>query len=150
MNIYQILTIIIVHYLADFVLQANKWQVGKSSDMSCLLSHTITYSGLWAAPACLILGTMNPHETTEWYVISTILFFVITFVFHTITDYLTIRLNKSLIPKRELFNITKDGINKKVVWFPKGENYHRFFIGVGFDQVLHYVQLFATFELLRA
>lgn len=54
-------------------------------------------------------------------------FACITFVFHYGTDYITSRVNKSFFSK---------------------ENYHDGFVGVGFDQLLHYIQLFLTFKLL--
>lgn len=55
------------------------------------------------------------------------LFIIITFIAHTITDYFTSRLNTSLYKKNKI---------------------HRFFISIGFDQVLHYVQLGLTYKLL--
>jgi len=54
-------------------------------------------------------------------------FVLITFVAHTITDYFTSRLNAKLWAKGDV---------------------HNFFVSVGFDQVLHYVQLFVTYQLL--
>lgn len=54
-------------------------------------------------------------------------FIGITFVCHTITDYFTSRWNKKL--------------------WDKG-NVHGFFVCVGFDQMLHYIQLFYTLYFL--
>lgn len=51
-----------------------------------------------------------------------------TFIFHTATDYFTSRLNTKLWNKGDV---------------------HNFFVSVGFDQVLHYVQLFTTYWLLK-
>jgi len=55
------------------------------------------------------------------------LFFLITFVAHTITDYFTSRLNSKLWAEG------------KVHWF---------FVSIGFDQILHYIQLFSTYQIL--
>lgn len=55
------------------------------------------------------------------------LFCLITFTAHWITDFFTSRLNGYLWLKGDV---------------------HNFFVSVGFDQVLHYVQLFLTFYLL--
>ena len=52
---------------------------------------------------------------------------LITFITHTITDYFTSRLNSRLWAKGDV---------------------HNFFVSVGFDQVLHYVQLFLTYQIL--
>lgn len=59
--------------------------------------------------------------------VSALSFVGITFIAHTITDYFTSRLNARLWQE------------KKVHWF---------FVSIGFDQVLHYGQLFFTYAIL--
>lgn len=54
-----------------------------------------------------------------------IAFTIITFICHFITDYITSRINKG--------------------FFEKGDM-HNGFIGIGFDQVLHYIQLLVIFK----
>ena len=56
------------------------------------------------------------------------IFVVITLIIHTLTDYFTSRLNSRLWAKGDV---------------------HNFFVSVGFDQVLHYVQLFLTYYFLK-
>ena len=56
------------------------------------------------------------------------IFVIITLVAHTITDYFTSRLNSKLWSEGKV---------------------HNFFVSVGFDQVLHYVQLFTTYYYLK-
>lgn len=51
----------------------------------------------------------------------------ITFVIHTITDYCTSRIGRPFWDKND---------------------YHNGFVVIGFDQVLHYIQLYLTFKLL--
>lgn len=53
---------------------------------------------------------------------------VITFMFHWITDYFTSRVNTSL---------------------HKAGKIHEFFVSIGFDQWLHYFQLFMAYSLLK-
>lgn len=55
-------------------------------------------------------------------------FAAITFVAHTATDYVTSRINSRL-------------------W--AAQKVHWFFVSVGFDQFLHYAQLFLTYKLLN-
>lgn len=55
------------------------------------------------------------------------LYVLITFLAHTITDYFTSKINSKLY---------------------QSGNTHNFFIGIGADQVLHYVQLFVTYYFL--
>jgi uncharacterized membrane protein YciS (DUF1049 family) len=119
--------IIFIHWVADFVLQTD-WQAqNKSKNNFALLSHTSNYTLVWLLPMCLVFGKMKEGATTEWIVWSTLYFCMITLVAHTITDYFTSRLNSKL-------------------W--AGGKVHYFFVSVGFDQVLHYGQLFLTYHYL--
>lgn len=127
LTLTEIFIILITHWVADFILQTDKQAKGKSKNWSDLLSHTGNYSLVWFL-IVLLFGIFNKNQTTEYYVYSTILFVLITFICHTITDYFTSRLNSKLWAKGEV---------------------HNFFISVGFDQVLHYVQLFLTYQLLK-
>lgn len=119
--------IIFIHWVADFVLQTD-WQAqNKSKNNYALLSHTSNYSLVWLLPMCLVFGKMKEGATTEWIVWTTLYFSMITLVAHTITDYFTSRLNSKL-------------------W--SAGKVHYFFVSVGFDQVLHYGQLFLTYYFL--
>jgi uncharacterized membrane protein YciS (DUF1049 family) len=119
--------IIFIHWIADFVLQTD-WQAqNKSKNNFALLSHTSNYSMVWLLPMCFVFGIMKQGATTEWIVWSTLYFSMITFVVHTITDYFTSRLNSKLWAAGKV---------------------HYFFVSVGFDQVLHYGQLFLTYHYL--
>ena len=119
MSLTIIFGIILSHWFADFVLQTH-WQASnKSKDNMALTSHVFTYSSVWAMLS-LILYFINGG-------IDIFLFAPITFVCHWVTDYFTSRLNSKLWAKGDV---------------------HNFFVSVGFDQVLHYVQLFLTYYLL--
>lgn len=115
--------IIAIHFFADFVCQTD-WQAqNKSKNNKALLSHTLSYSSIW-----LSFGVMYVLFNLDTYIPWTLSKFVfITFVAHTLTDYVTSRINSYLWQKKDV---------------------HNFFVSVGFDQVLHYVQLFLTFYFL--
>ncbi len=119
MNIYIVLSIIWIHWIADFLCQTD-WQAkNKSTNNDALSAHVFTYSVIWYLPTLVLACcTWNPYL---------LLFPIITFICHWITDYFTSRLNTKL---------WKEG---KVHWF---------FVSIGFDQVLHYIQLFLTYKLL--
>lgn len=119
MSLIEILSIIIIHWFADFVLQTDQQAKGKSNNWNDLIEHTVTYSIVW-----LIIGIIL-FPINQWLNIS--IFAWITFICHTITDYYTSRLNSKL-------------------W--KQGKIHNFFVSVGFDQVLHYIQLFLTYWIL--
>lgn len=110
------LVIILIHWFADFVCQTDAQAKNKSHSMFALLAHTSSYAAIWY-PFCILYYYMTGGANM-------LLFPVITFVVHTIQDYFTSRLNKRLWEKGDV---------------------HNFFVSIGFDQVLHYVQLFLTF-----
>ncbi len=63
-----------------------------------------------------------------WDTYSLLTFMCITFVFHTATDYFTSRLNTRLYEEGKI---------------------HYFFVSIGFDQILHYIQLILTYYYLK-
>lgn len=119
--------IVVIHFLADFVFQDEKWAVGKSKSIKMLLYHTITYSYIWLC-ACIVL------VSTSTIPIKFYLFVPITFVFHTLTDYFTSKITSSLYAKGK-FGSEIPNLG--------------FFTMIGFDQVLHYAQLFLTYHLIN-
>lgn len=80
----------------------------------------INHTGTYTAPFVVAGMFFYDHETIA-------IFTFITFVAHTITDYFTSKLNSRL-------------------W--KAGNMHNYFVAIGFDQTLHYIQLFATYYFL--
>jgi len=123
MNLYEILGILFIHWFADFVLQTDKQAKGKSKEWMPLLSHTINYSVVWFA-VLFIYFMFDPSDKNLY---ASFLFPLITFICHTITDYITSRENSKL-------------------W--ESGKVHNFFVCIGFDQYLHYVQLFLTYWYL--
>ena len=129
--------IILIHFVADFIFQDEEWATNKSKSFKALIKHTATYSFIWylvgfgfavwgnhfGGPSAKDLGW------SPWMG----LFPIITFVAHTVTDYFTSKI-----------------VSRK---FGKGEygspipNFGAFTV-IGFDQVLHYAQLFLTYHLL--
>jgi hypothetical protein len=130
-NIGDVIVIIFVHWVADFILQDEKWALGKSKNFDDLIKHTVTYSLCWAIPIFwLILFTKDSYSA----MVIAFTFVQITFIFHTLTDYFT----SKIVSK--LFNDKKYG--------SPVPNFGGFTM-IGFDQVLHYMQLFLTFYLLK-
>jgi hypothetical protein len=115
--------IIITHYIADFVFQAEKWSLNKSKHLIPLIKHTLTYSMCWAMPVYLISRDL----------MSVLLFVSVTFIAHTITDYFTSKV-----------------VGKKFEDKYYGSPIPNFgaFSTIGFDQVLHYLQLIITWNWL--
>lgn len=104
-----ILIILVVHFVADFVLQSHWMAINKSKSWKALLTHTAIYSCIWIV------------------IIPNWKFILITFISHTLIDAITSRINTKL-------------------W--KEGKIHQFFVMIGFDQLLHYTQLFLTLYFL--
>lgn len=114
--------IFIVHWIADYLLQRGEWAIQKSSDMNALLKHTITYSVVWLIPMIPLLGFIN----ALW-------FCYLTWVIHTLTDFATSPKVKRMFEEEKYYtDLPNQGV----------------FSMMGFDQVLHYLQLYGTFLFL--
>ena len=121
MNLIEIFSIILIHWFADFVLQTDKQAKGKSKSWFYLIEHTLSYSVVW-----FVIGSLFYVLYDNIWVGAQ--FALITFIFHTLTDYFTSRVNSKLWAEGKV---------------------HNFFVSVGFNQVLHYIQLFTTYWLLK-
>lgn len=121
MNLIEILGILGVHWIADFVFQNDKMAQGKSKNWTDLLNHTTLYSSVWfciGVALCIF---------TKIIFIQVFMFWIVTFLSHTATDYYTSRVNSKLWEEKKV---------------------HQFFVSIGFDQWLHYAQLFTTYWIL--
>jgi len=123
--------IILVHFVADFICQDEKWANNKSKCLVALVKHTVIYMGVWILFGVWIcFPSFNPTEIIKWMV----LFPGVTFIFHTVTDYFTSKVTSSLYMKKK-FGDTVPNFG--------------FFTMIGFDQVLHYAQLFLTYYYIN-
>lgn len=114
------LHILLVHFIADFVFQTHEQSVKKSKSFKWLMYHTLTYSVI------TFMGWSMYIMHSKGFRLGFYLF-LITLITHTLTDYFTSRWTSRL-------------------W--KEEKVHDFFVVIGFDQMLHYIQLFATYWFL--
>ena len=126
-NIWIVLGILAIHWVADFVCQTPFQAENKSKNWNALLSHTATYSGIWWIPCIILIQHVCPEESQNWILGHSLLFILITFICHTATDYYTSRVNSVLWEKKAV---------------------HEFFCSIGMDQLLHYIQLILTFYYL--
>jgi hypothetical protein len=121
--IYIILFLLFIHWVSDFVLQTHIMSTKKSSSYYYLTLHVLIYSFATIMCWSLVLPILGVSLTIS----SIMLSFFIIFITHWITDYFTSRQTSKLY---------------------KEEKYHDFFVMVGFDQVLHYVQILLTFNYI--
>lgn len=119
----EIFLILFTHWVADFVFQAEEWATNKNKSVKVLLKHTTVYSLIWFLPVAI--GNLS--------LIGTTLFVLITFIAHTITDYFTSKIVSRMFAQKKFgTNIPNRGA----------------FTVIGFDQFLHYAQLFVTYKLI--
>lgn len=122
MSVYIVIWILFAHWIGDYVLQSHNMAINKSSSWYYLFAHTATYS------ACIfvfMLGIVYAMPDFTW--INNTELLLVTFLFHSLQDYITSRINKRLAEaKRD----------------------HDFYLCIGFDQLLHITQLIITFKLL--
>jgi hypothetical protein len=119
-SIFILFSIIFIHWIGDFLFQTDYQAKNKSTSNKALTEHVFIYSMTFFFFANFyIIITRNYYME---------LFPFITFGFHWITDYFTSRLNSKLWAKGDV---------------------HNFFVSIGFDQFMHYIQLILTFYFLN-
>jgi hypothetical protein len=129
LSLTEIFAIIRIHWIADFVFQAEKWALGKSKNWKDLLSHTSVYTLFWW-PSIMVLyifySSVLPVNAIQVYG-----FVLVTFIAHTTTDYFTSRITSARYKSNHFYG------------------FNGFWFWIGLDQILHYVQLFLTYHLLK-
>ena len=106
--------------MADFVFQSDEMAKNKSKKLSYLLEHVLVYTMVFTMTS-LIYFFNNLEIFKVWK------FIAITFIFHGLTDYIT---------------------SKITSYYYKKEKRHDFFVTIRADQVLHYLQLIITYNLI--
>lgn len=120
MNIeYQIILLIFVHWIGDFLFQTYDMAMNKSKSNRMLLNHVSAYTSIW-----VLIGVFFFTVT------QVLVFAAITFVFHFAIDYCTSRWTSELHKKGKFYG------------FPA------FFSVIGLDQSFHYAQLILTYTYI--
>jgi hypothetical protein len=127
------LILIIIHYIGDFLFQTEWMAINKSKSITILISHTFIYTITFYTVFILyiiIYDTFinNIEITIKWFA-----FFPITFIFHTIIDYISSKITSKKFKNKEYYT----GI----------PNMGAFSI-IGLDQVFHYITLFLTYQFV--
>lgn len=116
-----ILTILIIHFLADFVFQSSQMATGKSKSVKWLSIHVGVYGLVTLLSAFLISMKLDSfYYGFSWWMANVALHFVVDFFTSKITSRL---------------------------WEQK--NMRLFFVMIGFDQLLHNICLLGTLYFLK-
>lgn len=124
MNIYEIIIILIGHWVGDFCLQTEEMGTRKSSDNMWLTAHVAIYTLSLFLVFLVFTFFLNS-------LVGIIVWVLINAILHWITDYYTSRWAKKLWAEKNYYG------------FPS------FFSVIGLDQVIHYVCLFVTWRLMQ-
>lgn len=118
--LWSFLALLVTHWFADFVLQTH-WQASnKSKNNVALLRHVMVYTAVIGAVSFMLFAL--PDRSQAW-----LAFVWANGVLHFATDYCTSRWSSHLYAK---------------------QNWHNFFVVIGFDQLIHQISLAATMWLL--
>lgn len=92
-DLYAIIWIFLIHFVADFVLQPHKWASTKAHNMASLTKHVGVYAGCYA----VVGWTFLPYAQM-W------VFVIVTFVLHWITDFFTSKFTSHYFGKKDYHN----------------------------------------------
>lgn len=120
-----IISLLLLHFVADFLLQSSWMAQNKSKSNFPLLIHVIVYGGVFLIPSLVLF---------QYNVIIAFVFVLINVILHFLTDYLTSRVSSRLYYEGKLGSDTVPNLG--------------FFSVIGFDQFIHYVTLFVSFWYL--
>jgi len=94
MNVeYQILALLFLHWVADFLLQSHQMASNKSSSIYWLTVHVATYSSVWFLAGIFLFP-----------ILTVITFTAITFACHWTTDYFTSKWTGRLWREQKIHN----------------------------------------------
>jgi hypothetical protein len=118
-----VLYFLLVHWVADFVLQTEHMALRKSTSNYYLGMHVTVYSVTTILAWWLLFSIVGLDATFLQYLLAG----TAIFVMHFITDYITSRITGK---------------------YYKAKKTHEFFVTIGFDAFLHYCQLFLVFNFI--
>jgi len=92
-TIWNIITLLVIHYVSDFIFQSHKMAINKSSSNLWLAYHVSVY----ILPFSLLYFIFNN-------IIATLLFMLINAVAHFLTDYVSSRIAKEFWIQKDMHN----------------------------------------------
>lgn len=123
-------SLLIVHFIGDFILQDERWARTKWNDSTVLLKHVGMYTLCWVM--YFTFGNKMLITGNLYIIVGVLKFLFTTYVLHFLTDYITSKITH------------QQSLNKN--WGTQIPNIG-FFTTIGIDQTLHYLQLVYSYEI---
>jgi len=92
-QIWQFVTLLGVHWIADFLCQTRWMAENKSRRLDALSAHVLIYSAVMAVPSVVILGLTG----------TALLFLAVNGALHFATDYVTSRMTSALWQRQNVY-----------------------------------------------
>ena len=121
-----IYVLLVAHFVGDFICQSDWQAINKSKSWRALTGHVMAYT-LVLELALMFEWAIDLNRPLPVLQASGLVFILVNAAAHFVQDAITSRINSKLWQANER---------------------HWFFVGIGGDQLLHYVTLFATAEWL--
>lgn len=119
---YYLVLILVIHWVGDFICQPRYIADQKSNSLRLLAAHVAIYTVVWLiALACTFAISPIPNAAQ---VVIQVSFWI--YLSHFATDLIT---------------------SKITTYFYEKDNYYMFFNSIGFDQILHYIQIAIIFDI---
>lgn len=138
--------LLIVHWVADFILQSDYMALNKSKNWEALILHCLVYAGPFM-PVLLVLGQGIKAAAC---------FMIFLFVTHFWVDAITSRITSKLwfFKRTDRLWVTYEAVYKDEdfdfsdeLWLFEGGNRHWFFVVIGLDQLIHQLTIAAGIYL---
>lgn len=132
MNLFIIFLVLFSHWIADFILQKNTKKTIRDkkfiTKLKKLIKQTLPHSLMYSIITSLFIFISQIFNIlNERNYLILVLFFLLNFLTHFITDTIVTLVNETYLKK-----------NKR----------HAFVVSVGFDQLIHYMTLFVLIDLI--
>lgn len=114
-----VIVLLVAHFVGDFICQSDWMALNKSKQWDALLAHVLVYAGALLATLGVSFALIGSGPTAG----AVFVWLVVNSAAHFVQDAITSRINARLWQANER---------------------HWFFVGIGADQLLHYVTLIVT------
>ena len=131
--------LLVAHFVADFMCQTDWMAINKSKRWDALALHVSVYITVLSMVVALVLPPAPyPYMTLKLFG----LWIGVNAAAHFVQDAITSRINS------RLWFLPQVGTGMRPEWIQVEvkSTRHWFFVGIGADQLLHYVVLFKTAE----